>query len=143
MNLLIIKNRTIRPSTRDANSAYRVKVVNANPNDILIPIKLDNGALASSGNYRQFYEEDSLTFAHIINPMTGIAQPTDILSATVLADDCETADAFATAFMAMGLQKSKVLANEINQIKTCLVYYDSKVDSLSYFYSNGFEQQLK
>lgn len=69
-------------------------------------INLNNKALATSGNYRKFYEESGQKFSHIINPRTGYPAKQNILSATVIADDCVTADAYATAFMVMGLKKS-------------------------------------
>jgi thiamine biosynthesis lipoprotein len=115
----------------------------AAPNDILIPVTITNQGMASSGNYRNFYKNDTLTFAHIINAKNGLSQPTDILSSTVIAPDCETADAFATALMAMGLEKSLALIAQSKHIKTCLIYYDATGDTLAYKYSNGFEQNIK
>lgn len=69
-------------------------------------ISLNNKALATSGNYRKFYEEGGQKFSHIINPKTGYPARQNLLSATVIADDGITADAYATAFMVMGLKKS-------------------------------------
>jgi len=69
-------------------------------------IHLNNRALATSGNYRKFYEEDGQKYSHIINPKTGYPAKHHLLSTTVLANDCITADAYATAFMVMGLKKS-------------------------------------
>jgi thiamine biosynthesis lipoprotein len=69
-------------------------------------INLNNKALATSGNYRKFYEESGQKFSHIINPKTGYPAKQNLLSATVIADDGITADAYATAFMVMGLKKS-------------------------------------
>ena len=70
-------------------------------------INLNNKALATSGNYRKFYEEGGQKFSHIIDPRTGYPAKQNLLSATVIADDCITADAYATAFMIMGLERSK------------------------------------
>jgi FAD:protein FMN transferase len=69
-------------------------------------IHLNNKALATSGNYRKFYEEDGKRYSHIIDPRTGYSAKQQLLSATVIANDGVTADAYATAFMAMGLKKS-------------------------------------
>lgn len=66
----------------------------------VVPLK--NKAMATSGNYRKFYEEGGLKYSHTINPKTGWPAKNQLLSATVLADDAMTADAFATAFMVMG-----------------------------------------
>jgi len=65
--------------------------------------------MASSGNYRKFVL-DSVTgqkFVHTINPITGKAQPSSTLAVSVIAPDCATADAYATAFMAMGLERTQ------------------------------------
>jgi thiamine biosynthesis lipoprotein len=70
-------------------------------------IKLRDRALATSGNYRKFYVEDGKKYAHIIDPHTGFPAKNNLLSASVLAPDCMTADAYATAFMVMGLERSK------------------------------------
>lgn len=70
-------------------------------------LELNNKALATSGNYRKFYVENGKKFSHILDPATGYPAKNNLLSASVTADDCMTADAYATAFMVMGLEKSK------------------------------------
>jgi thiamine biosynthesis lipoprotein len=70
-------------------------------------ISLQDKALATSGNYKKYYVEQGNKYTHIINPITGLPAKSNLLSATVIAADCMTADAYATAFMVMGLDKSK------------------------------------
>ncbi len=70
-------------------------------------ISLNNKALATSGNYRKFYEEGGQKFSHIIDPRTGYPAKQNLLSTTVISNDGITADAYATAFMIMGLERSK------------------------------------
>jgi thiamine biosynthesis lipoprotein len=70
-------------------------------------VHLRDRALATSGNYRKYYVENGQKHSHIINPHTGFPEKHNLLSATVIALDCMTADAYATAFMVMGLEKSK------------------------------------
>ncbi len=70
-------------------------------------IYLIDKAMATSGNYRKFYEEGGQKYSHIIDPRTGYPAKQNLLSATVLARDGITADAYATVFMIMGLEKSK------------------------------------
>jgi thiamine biosynthesis lipoprotein len=70
-------------------------------------ISLQDKALATSGNYKKYYVEQGNKYTHIINPITGLPAKSNLLSATVIAGDCMTADAYATAFMVMGLDKSK------------------------------------
>ncbi len=89
---------------------------------IEVPLQISNKSLATSGNYRNNYEASGHKFAHIINPKTGMSYQTDILSVTVVADDCMTADAFATAFMTMGLEKSLTLANNLNNIDALFIF---------------------
>ncbi len=75
-------------------------------------IELNNRALCTSGNYRKFYEENGKRYAHILDPRTGFPARQNILSASVLADDAMTADAYATSFMVMGLERSKQFLEE-------------------------------
>ncbi|MBR6197391.1 MAG: FAD:protein FMN transferase [Bacteroidaceae bacterium] len=69
-------------------------------------LKLTDEAVATSGNYRNYYYENGRRYSHTIDPRTGYPANSDILSATVIARDCMTADAYATAFMVLGLQQS-------------------------------------
>lgn len=70
-------------------------------------VKLKNKAMATSGNYKRYYEENGQKYAHIIDPSTGYPAKHNMLSASVITTDCMTADAYATAFMVMGVEKSK------------------------------------
>jgi len=70
-------------------------------------IALVNKAVATSGSYRKYYEENGVRYSHTIDPATGYPVRHSLLSVSVLADDCATADGYATAFMVMGLDKSK------------------------------------
>ena len=73
-------------------------------------VSLDGKALATSGSYRKFVERDGQKFSHAIDPRTGYPITHTLLSITVLSDDCTTADAYATAFLVMGLEKAIPLA---------------------------------
>ncbi|RMB56346.1 FAD:protein FMN transferase [Dokdonia sinensis] len=89
-----------------------------------ILVGLSDVSMASSGNYRK-NRVDELTgkeYVHTINPLTGSAEKSDVLSATVIAKDCATADAYATAFMAMGLERSKSLLAALDGIEAYLVF---------------------
>jgi len=78
--------------------------------------------LATSGNYRNFYVKDGKKYAHTINPLTGYPSEQTILSATIVASDCMTADAYATAFMAMGVDAACRMAEQIPEIEYYLIY---------------------
>ncbi len=115
-------------------------VEGAKESEIELPLLISNKSLATSGNYRNAYESKGQKFAHIINPFTGMSQPTDILSATVIADDCISADAYATAFMVLGLEKSLELVEQLNGIEACFIY-DAEGDGIFEFkISEGFSK---
>ena len=77
--------------------------------EIQTVINVTDKAMATSGNYRNFYYKNGRKYAHTIDPATGYPVQHTILSSTVIADDCATADAYATAFMVMGLDKAKTV----------------------------------
>jgi thiamine biosynthesis lipoprotein len=93
-------------------------------NDTQEFIRLNNASLATSGNYRNFYIKDGKKYAHTINPLTGYPAEENILSATVVYSDCMTADAFATAFMVLGLEKACAIATQFPQMDYLFVYAD-------------------
>ena len=79
-------------------------------------------AMATSGNYRNFYYKNGKKYAHTIDPKTGYPVQHTLLSATVLAKDCATADAYATSFMVMGLEKAKEILNRHSELMAYLIY---------------------
>lgn len=85
-------------------------------------LSICNKCLATSGNYRNYYVKNGKKFAHTIDPQTGYPSENEMLSATVLADDCMTADAMATAFMASGLKKSEEMAKKIPGLEYYIIY---------------------
>ncbi len=82
-------------------------------------------AMATSGNYRNFYYKDGRKYAHTIDPKTGYPVQHSILSATVLAKTCAVADAYATSFMVMGLDKAKAVLDNHPELKAYIIYSDS------------------
>ena len=96
------------------NSPWTVAIDTPNENiverDLLRTLTLQNQALATSGNYRKFrIDEKGNKYVHTINPFDGTAQPSKVLSASVIAADCMTADAYATALMSMPMSKIETL----------------------------------
>jgi thiamine biosynthesis lipoprotein len=89
---------------------------------LTMSVKLNNRSLATSGNYRKFVEINGQKFGHSLDPKTGYPAQTDILSATVLADDCMSADAYATALMVMGFEQSKALVEKEEALQAILIY---------------------
>jgi len=93
-------------------------------NGIMKVIHLSSGGVATSGNYRNFYYRDGKRYAHTIDPRTGYPVQQDILSSTVIAPDCLTADAYATAFMVMGLEKAKKVLDKDSSLKAYFIVAD-------------------
>ncbi len=108
---------------------------------LLAIVRLRDLSLATSGNYRNYYEKEGIIYAHIIDPRTGYSVKHNLLSASVFASDCMTADAFATAFMVLGLEASKELVESEN-IEAFLVYLDDEGKLKSYA-SKGIKPYLE
>ncbi len=104
-------------------------------------VKLTDHGLATSGNYRNFYVEDGKKYAHTIDPKTGYPVQHSILSSTVIANDCMTADAYATAFMVLGLEKGIEIAKKVPEIEVFFIYADEKGENQVYM-SDGFEEYI-
>lgn len=91
-------------------------------------VYISNKAMATSGNYRKFYEKDGQKFSHSIDPKTGKPVRRKILSATILANDCMTADALATTCMVVGLDKAVELISTHLDTEGYFVYADENGD---------------
>jgi len=89
-------------------------------------ITLSGKAIATSGNYRNYYIHDGRKIAHTINPRTGYPAQQDILSSTVMAPTCAEADAFATAFMVLGLEQAKQVLQKQPQLEAYFIYSDEQ-----------------
>lgn len=116
-------------------------------NSVVTPILQDcillgNGAMATSGNYRQFYYKDGKRYSHTINPKSGYPVEHSLLSVTVLADDCMTADALATAFMVKGLDWSYSFVENRPDLAAYFIYSNEN-DSLCVKYTPSFEKYLR
>lgn len=89
-------------------------------------IEINNKSLATSGNYRKFFVEDGVKYSHTIDPKTGFPARNTLLSATVVCNDCMDADAYATAFMVLGVEKSKELASKLPGIEVFFIYSNTE-----------------
>ncbi|VXB12793.1 FAD:protein FMN transferase [Maribacter litoralis] len=105
-----------------------------------ILINLNNRALASSGNYRKYRvdEASGKKYVHTVNPKTGYTQLSNTLGVTILADNCATADGYATAFMAMDLDDAFKVINENDRLEAYIVYIDENGDTQE-FLTAGFK----
>lgn len=119
-----------------------------NPKDVLARgtagvVCMQNRALASSGNYRKF-RIDQLTgekYVHTVDPKTGYTKNSSVLATTVIADDCATADAYATAFMAMEFEDTVHFLSLQKELDAFIIYTDDTGATKSYI-TNGFKSAM-
>tara|TARA_B100001287_G_scaffold275413_1_gene282954 strand:- start:977 stop:1972 length:996 start_codon:yes stop_codon:yes gene_type:complete len=104
-------------------------------------IELDNKSLATSGNYRKYIIEDGIKYSHVINPITGFPAKNNLLSVTVIHNDCMIADAYATAFMVMGLEKSKKFLKDNKDLEAYLVF-SADGEALNTYVTENFEKSI-
>lgn len=109
--------------------------------DLFSIVPLTNEAMATSGTYRKFKIDDAGNrYAHIIDTKTGYPSKTSILSVSVIAESCMLADAYATAFQAMGIEKVKTFLETHKELKVMLIYADSD-NALKSIYLNNFPEK--
>lgn len=96
-------------------------------------LNVTNKAMATSGNYRNFYYKNGKKYAHTIDPKTGYPVQHNILSATVLADNCATADAYATSFMVLGLDKARKVLARHPELMAYFIYSDKNGKNAVWF----------
>ena len=107
-------------------------------------VTLKDEAMASSGNYRKFRvdPETGEKYVHTIDPKTGYTKNSNVLASSVVAKTCAVADAFATSFMAMDLDKSKAILKEHDELEAYIIYLDEDGKTQEFF-TPGFEALVK
>lgn len=96
---------------------------NVSGGDYQAVLRLGSGAMATSGNYRRFYTgPDGSKVVHTVSGLTGEARPSNLLSATVVADKCALADAWATALMTVGYVRARELLDKHREVEGYLIY---------------------
>lgn len=130
--LIELGGEVIANGAKPNNVSWKVGIdkplENSQTRELQVTIDLNNKALATSGNYRQYYIKDGIKYAHTINPKTGFPVKHSLLSATVIANTCSEADAYATAFMVMGLKSSIKFLNSIEgeKLDAYFIYADDE-----------------
>ncbi|WP_345272637.1 FAD:protein FMN transferase [Flaviramulus aquimarinus] len=145
-NYLVEIGGEIRVKGRNVEKQTPWKVGVENPNfdgeqTILKAITLHDEALATSGTYRKFkIDENGNRYSHIIDPKTGYPSKTNLLSISVIAKNCMTADAYATAFKAMGVEKVKSFLKRHPELKVFLIFEndEKELETLSF---NNFPER--
>jgi thiamine biosynthesis lipoprotein len=113
------------------------------PGDQLqVIISLRNRSLATSGNYRKYYEKDGIRVTHSIDPKSGYPAESRLLSATVLAEHCMTADAFATACMVQGYKKSKLIIENLEGLGGYFIFGGEDLQ-YRYWVSKNLEKYIE
>lgn len=110
-------------------------------NELQNVIDVTDIAMATSGNYRNFYYKNGKKYAHTIDPKTGYPVQHNILSATVLSKTCAQADAYATAFMVLGLDGAKKILAKHPDLLAYLIYADEKGNN-QIWYSPSLQKML-
>ena len=103
---------------------------------------LDSGAVATSGNYRKWRNEGGNKISHIIDPKTGDSRAGTLLSVTVIARDCMTADAWATACMVMGEQEVKNMMQSRNDLGVMTIAVDTVSGNLVVWSNAAFASHI-
>lgn len=104
-------------------------------------VSLQDKSLATSGNYRQYFYIDDKKYAHIINPVTGYPAGNKLLSASIMAEDCMTADAFATACIVLGWRKSMRVLKSIPGVDGYFIIAGRK-NTFKIKYTKGFDKLI-
>ncbi|MCB0655892.1 MAG: FAD:protein FMN transferase [Saprospiraceae bacterium] len=110
--------------------------------ETVVQFVLQDRSVATSGNYRNFYELDGQRIVHTTNPLTGMNFPSDLLSATVVMDDCMHADAWATAFMSMGREKALQILEQHPDWPVSLIFSDEN-GMMQLFHTEPFKAMIQ
>lgn len=133
--------------TNAKNNFWRVGIDKPNDDNIApggelqAIIELNNKSLTTAGNYRKFFVENGVKYGHTIDPKTGFPAKNTLLSATVVCDDAITADAWDTAFMVLGLEKSKELLKKLPGIEVYFIYSNEQ-GKYEIFFSEGLKKMI-
>lgn len=125
--LIEIGGEVVAKGKKPGNKAWKIGIEEPAPSsadarELNSVIELRNMAVATSGNYRNYYIENGQRYAHTLDPRTGYPAKNKLLSATVFANTCLEADAYATAFMVMGFDESKKFLKKNPQLEGFLIY---------------------
>jgi thiamine biosynthesis lipoprotein len=127
-------NVAIEMPTKNADDERTVKAI----------VSLQDMAISTSGSYRKYYEENGIRYSHTIDPSNGYPVKHTLLSVSVVAKDCMTADAYATALMVMGVDKGKAFLKNQRHLRIDAYFiYTAPDGSMQTYFTKGFEKILK
>lgn len=111
-------------------------------NPYKVIVKLENLAIATSGNYRRFFIENGVKYAHHIDPKTGYPTKNNLLSASIFSKECISSDANATGVLVMGLEKAKEFLKSHPELQAYLIYSDEN-GNYQIFYTEGLKNLME
>lgn len=146
-NLLVeIGGELVCKGTKNDNKPWRTAIedpsVEVYKRKILAVVELQDRAVATSGNYRNYYVRDGVKYVHTIDPSTGYSISHTLLSVSVFADNCMLADAYATAFMVLGVEKSKSVLDKNKSLDAYLIFSEENGDIGTYV-TEGIAQNIE
>ena len=115
-------------------------IENNNAHDIQTILNISGQSVSTSGNYRNFYIENGMKYAHTINPKTGYPARNELLSVTIISKSCTEADALATACMVKGLSESKKMLKKLPGVEAYFISSNNK--TLTFEYTDGIKSLL-
>ena len=107
-----------------------------------IIISLSGKSIATSGNYRKFIENENQKYGHSFNPKTGFPANNEMLSVSVVTESCMDSDAWATAFMVCGIEKSQEILKSLSEVDAYFIYLDQNGDTKT-FMTDGFSMFIE
>ena len=143
--LVDIGGELLSQGKNENRNAWTVGISKPDPEaemtDVQLLIQLEEMALASSGNYRNYYEVNGQKYGHTLNPKSGFPYQDQLLAISVIAGTCMDADAIATASMAMGYSKAITFIQNMPEVSACLLVGEAD-GSIQIKYLNGFIQYV-
>jgi len=112
---------------------------NSLPNIVYKVIELCNKSMATSGDYRFFFEKKGRIYSHIINPKTGCPVKNNVVSVSIIAKSCMVADGLATGIMILGHKKGIELIDKLEDVECQIITVDKDNKTLRNYYSKGFD----
>lgn len=128
----------LRPDGRPWQIGVNTPLKEAAYDQVYQMVPLKDQALATSGDYRQFFEKNGRRYSHVIDPRTGYPVQNNVVSASVVASDCTFADGLATALMVMGPDEGLALVERLKNVE-CLIVTQAQDGHLHNHYSSGFQ----
>ena len=142
--LVEVGGEVFASGNRKDGTPWRVGInqpsITASTIDIYQVVPLNNRAMATSGDYRNYFEAHGQRYSHILDPRTGYPVNNGVVSVSIVTESCMVADGLATAIMVMGLEKGMALIHSLNEVEGFIIVRQKK-DAYAHFASEAFNTQ--